>query len=282
MDFICPNCNSHKVKQIGDTFKCVVCEGKFTEIQLLAYKKNIDKRTEFYFNLIGIPYFATDDVVKEDKETIKNQIQYVEESIISKAKTEKEKEDLKDVLNELLDALVRKGSLRPIEIPIPLSNISNNSDLIKALLNNPNKNPIYTAAAKLRSSVERKLKDDYGFVSVGKEKKVSLPKKEYLLLFKKCYPQRKITIDDIPVIKEYGDPTEYVSLNNVLKFYKVSNNKLIAERAAEYIRTLNLFIHESSDNDNELLTKFANLDGMRDYLLEALSFFKKNNLFAEE
>jgi hypothetical protein len=279
MKHYCPNCFGTNIHQLNTSFQCDDCHQIIKENEFNLYQRDVASKISAFQSVIGIYQSQTDGFIDQSKSELETEAKAIDSYLRqNRSDNNDSRIDLYNTLKEIKIALARLNPVREVDVPTSLKNF-NNYELIKFLVEEGGMNSYYLAAFKLRASVERQLKDKHGFVTMGKENRICVEKNEYLKLFSECFPQKTLKKDDFKVIYDAKNNKEYVSLNNVLKYFKVLRHRGEAQNAADKNNTLHLFVHESKENDDEIKALFPTEAQIKDFILESLHFFKGKDLF---
>ncbi|MFH5881295.1 hypothetical protein [Liberiplasma polymorphum] len=127
------------------------------------------------------------------------------------------------------------------------------SGMVEALLDLPTPE-VNLSAYKIRSAIERQLRDFY----------------------KVPYVKR------IGFVKNLNPDGTYDEFNDGWERYLIAtNNENSSRKLSKQYRFLNLFIHDSDENNQKLSKNFSTLEDQKKYLLETLYKFKQYNLIWE-
>jgi hypothetical protein len=274
MKKFCIYCFSKNVIKIEANYLCNDCGKEFDVEEGRDVFLEVDHDINRIFKTIGISSYFSSDVVNQSSQVINQLIEKLNSFIADH--NEKDAES-KELIEELKDALVRQKPFRSIQSS-NTENLLTPKEIIKLLLAKGGLSGAYSAGAKLRSLVERNLKDKHGFVTFGKQNRLGLEKSDFIKLFKDLHHKEPIKdLDYLEYLDEEKNKT-YISVNNLMKFFKVFHNKTLSLRAAQINRYLNLFVHESTENDIEIKHNFPDESSIGKFILESYDFFEKAGL----
>jgi len=274
----CLYCFGKNIEENDENFSCLDCGKSFAKTKGEQSYLASTKKVSIINQYIGLSESFSSDLTDFSKSQLKNTLNILEsnQTIDSNAN---DSNGLSELIADLKDALVRLTPERATTSQTP-SNLTTQG-LLNFLLENAGLSGIYSAGAKLRSLVERQLKAKYGFISFSKQNKIGLEKHEFIKIFKDYHHKTPKIKDDYLEYYDEESQKTYVSMNNILKFFKVFKNRNKARKAASINRTLNLFIHESKENDETIKTLFPSTEAIKKFILESYAFYRDGGLIVE-